>query len=167
MAEYWKYIKGYNRNYEISNYGRVKSVKYGKERILKNQLTGPKNRQYHSVGLHNENGQKMVLVHKLMAITFLNHIPNGRNIVVDHINNNQFDNTLGNIQIISHRENVTKDLKPGLSQFVGVTLNRSTGKWISYIQIDNHKIYLGTFEDEMDAGIAYQEALLNLLKEVK
>lgn len=35
MEEIWREIDGYNNLYEISNYGRVKSLKKEKEKILK------------------------------------------------------------------------------------------------------------------------------------
>lgn len=35
MDEIWHDIEGYEELYQVSNKGRVKSLKYGKERILK------------------------------------------------------------------------------------------------------------------------------------
>lgn len=38
-VEIWKPIVGYD-GYEISNLGRVKSLKFGKEKIMKNEKNG-------------------------------------------------------------------------------------------------------------------------------
>ena len=35
MEEIWKDKKDYEEHYQVSNCGRVKSIKFGKERILK------------------------------------------------------------------------------------------------------------------------------------
>ena len=35
LNEIWKPIKGYEGLYEVSNFGRIKSLKFGKERIIK------------------------------------------------------------------------------------------------------------------------------------
>ena len=71
MKEEWKYIKDYP-NYMVSNLGNVKSLNYrrtGKEHLLK-QTTN--NDGYKLVVLHNDNGNKTITVHKLVASTFLN-----------------------------------------------------------------------------------------------
>ena len=49
QIEEWKAIAECNGIYYISNHGRVKSFKYGKERILKPYLTGVPGNQYYSV----------------------------------------------------------------------------------------------------------------------
>ena len=49
--EVWKIIKGYE-DYEVSNLGNVKSLKLGKEKILKQSQTGKdykKNKGYFAV----------------------------------------------------------------------------------------------------------------------
>lgn len=43
----------------------------------------------------------------------------------------------------------------GSSIYVGVSLNKKTGKWMSRISFLGKKIHIGTFEEEKDAAIAY------------
>ena len=38
--EYWKPVVGYEGHYQVSNFGRVKSIKFGKEIILKQKIKG-------------------------------------------------------------------------------------------------------------------------------
>lgn len=86
--------------YQISNYGRVKSFKNGKERIL--NLTTTK-QGYKSVSLR-VNGKTIVkLVHRLVWEVFNGPIPKG--LVVNHINEDKTDNRLENLNLLTLTEN--------------------------------------------------------------
>jgi len=99
-----------------------------------------------------------------MAITFLNHIPNGHSIIVDHINNISTDNRLENLQLITNRENLSKDKKNGTSKYTGVSWFKRGKKWHSSININNKKVHLGYFIDDLEASNQYQLALKNIDK---
>jgi len=167
--EIWKDVPNYEGIYQVSNLGRVKSlsrivISYNggrliKERILK-QSDGWCN--YLTVLLCNDGKRKTITVHKLVAIVFLGHIPNGYEKVVDHINNVRTDNRLENLQIITARENCTKDRKKGSSIYIGVCWSKDRKKWISQIRIKNKNKVLGKFDNEIDAHNAYKTALNNL-----
>ena len=94
--EIWKEITGYDGDYMISNFGRVKSFKRNKEIILKPRKTS----KYAYVSLNG----KTRYIHHLVAIEFMNHTIN-RDIVIDHIDNNGQNNHIDNLQIISARDN--------------------------------------------------------------
>lgn len=168
--ENWKDIPGYEGLYQVSDMGNVRSLDRivvssdGRVRKLKGYIIKQSigSTGYYYINLHNKK-RKLFKVHKLVAITFLNHIPCGFILVVDHINNNKLDNRLENLQIISNRENSTKDRKGGTSQYVGVSLDRSRNKWISYITIDGKRKYLGRYDSEYDAHISYQRELDKLI----
>lgn len=95
--EYWKPVVGYEGLYEVSNWGRVKSlprngtVKYA--RILKFHT----NRQgYLQVGLCKNNKLKIFLVHRLVAEAFL---PNPDNLPeVNHKDENKTNNSVDNLE---------------------------------------------------------------------
>ena len=167
--EIWKEIKGF-KNYEVSSLGRIKSLasiviysngKIGgkKEKFLKLNLNGS---GYLGMSLSKNNKRKTKTIHQLMAIAFLNHKPSGCKLVVDHINNVKTDNRLENLQLITHRENVSKDRK-GSSKHTGVSWNKRRSKWKSSIQINGKPKHLGYFTDELEAAQAYQNALKKLL----
>lgn len=172
--EIWKPIEGYDGIYEISNLGRVKSMKrYAnntgmhnkillKEKIL-NPCKSGSGRQYLSIVLSKQSIRKTYLVHILVGITFLGYTPN-RNTVLDHIDNNQFNNRLDNLQIISQRKNASKDKTGYSSKYTGVFWNKSNNKWRSKIYYNGKHIHLGYFKSEKEAAKAYCNKLKELTK---
>ena len=158
--ENWKDIKGYEGSYQVSDLGRVKSIKFNKEKILsQTSLTNG----YLKVSLCKDGKAKTKTVHSLVAQSFLNHKSNIY-IVVDHINNVKTDNRLSNLQVISQRENSTKDKNNKYSNYAGVTWHKNDKRWQSSIIVDGNQIYLGYFKSEDRASIAYNFALTQLDK---
>lgn len=162
-VEDWKDVLGYEGFYEVSNTGRVKSLgrfviaRAGRKRYKKESILKPGLRHgYELVGLCIDNKQETKMVHKLVAIAFLNHVPCRYKEIVDHINNIRTDNRLENLQLISHRENCSKDRKGGSSKYVGVSWNKSKSNWACKIQIKGENINLGYFKTEIEAHNAYQ-----------
>ena len=167
--EIFKTIPNYE-SYQVSNLGNVKSLsrivkhytgsdKVLKEKILKPGLDGT---GYLTVLLTNNNGRTTFKVHQIIAMVFLNHIPDGtHNIVVDHINNIKTDNRLENLQLISHRKNNSKD-KKGTSKYTGVSWYKNYNKWKSTIYINDKVVHLGYFNTEEEAYEKYKEKLNEL-----
>ena len=155
--EIWKDIPNYNGLYQVSSLGRVKSFKLGNEKILKQNIDS---RGYYMVHLYNNGKSKGSLIHQLVAICFLNHIPNGRKLVVDHINDNKLDNKVENLQIVTIRFNSYKTQDKYVSKYKGVSWHKRSKKWQSRIEIDGKRKHLGQFTDEHEASIAYQNALI-------
>lgn len=88
--EIWKDIIGYEGLYQISSYGRVKSLggkvcgkgAISKERILKNCIDF---NGYYKVRLSKNSKGKTFKIHKLVAIHFLNHIPKHHQNILEFI----------------------------------------------------------------------------------
>ena len=161
MTEIFKDVKGYEGLYQVSNLGRVKSLPKRNSphiNILTQNLSAKK---YMSVSLHKDKKGKQKLIHTLIAESFLNHKPNGHKLVVDHINNNPLDNRLENIQIITNRENSSKD-KINRTGFTGVYYEAANKNYRSRIKIDGKLIHLGTFDCKHKANDAYQNKLKSL-----
>lgn len=164
MIEFWKAIPGYEGIYEVSDLGRVKSLgnnESRKEKILKfsNNRKG-----YCKLNLFKHANSKTYQAHQLVAMAFLNHIPSKSKNVVDHINNIKTDNRLENLQIITQRENTSKDKKNKTSKYTGVYWCKNKNKWRSTIYISNKQIHLGYFKDEYKAHLAYEKALNEMTK---
>ena len=99
-GEVWKKIGFGGGNYEISNYGRVKSFHKGKVKILKPSLHDC---GYLYVELYERGKCRKCKIHRLVAEGF---IPNPENKpTVDHILNNKFDNFVGNLRWATMAEN--------------------------------------------------------------
>ena len=157
--EIFKDIPNCNGFYEVSNYGNVKSFKRSIKGVLLKKVIGSNG--YYCVNIHMFGVKRTSLIHHLVATTFLNHNIKGYKLVIDHINNNKLDNRLENLQLITQRENTSKDRK-GTSKYTGVYLDKQSNKWRSAISINGKIIKLGSFEKEIDAHLVYQEALNNL-----
>jgi hypothetical protein len=153
-TEEWKPIKGYEGIYEISSFGRVKSLRSNK--IIKPSNSGT----YLKIELNLNGISKKIYVHKLVAISFLNHKPNKFEKVIDHINGNQLDNNFFNLQIITHRENISKSFKKYLP--IGVRMIKN--KFSSSIYIKGKNISLGSFDTKEEAFLYYQKALKSIEK---
>ena len=155
--EIWKDIPNYEGIYQVSDLGRIKSFRKNKVKILKQHKDS---KGYLKVRLYDKNlKDKTIVVHVLVAMAFLNHIPTKTHkFVIDHINNNKVDNKVLNLQIITNRENSSKDSK-GSSSFVGVFWNKLKNKWQTSIYFKNRNIYLGLFDTEIEANNKYKSAL--------
>lgn len=165
--EIWRDIPSYEGFYQVSNLGNVKnlerkvknkdSFRTVRERILKPAIDTD---GYGIVSLSVRQKVRKRPVHLLVASAFLNHISNGTTrIVVDHINNIKKDNMLSNLQLISNRENSTKDQKGFYSKFIGVTYNSNDGFYRTSIRIYPDRIFLGQSKDEEYCSFIYNTAL--------
>lgn len=100
MEEIWKNIKGYEDLYQVSNKGRVKSLKFGKEKIMKFRIGSG----YCKLGLNKDKKQKQFRVHRLVAEAFL---PNENKFpVVNHKDRNRSNNNVENLEWCTQLDNM-------------------------------------------------------------
>lgn len=132
IKEEWKPIEGYEGLYEISNFGRVKSLvgwnghKYVKrERILapSKQQTNPNYSR--SIVKLNKNGKsKDFKVHRLVAKAF---IPNPNNYkVINHKDGNPLNNKVENLEWCTQKMNIKHALENELKINRINTIDRQT-----------------------------------------
>jgi len=163
--EEWRDVS-INSDYSISSFGRVKSKKHGKDKLLSLVYNVDK---YPKVTLYKFNTKHTINVHVLVASAFLSHIPDRYSIVVDHINGNKSDNRLKNIRLVTNRENVSVCYRAGSSGFSSkyacVSWCKRNGKWHSKITIDKKRVHVGYFDVEIDAATAYQNRLALIPKQ--
>ena len=97
-------------------------------------------------------------VHHLVAETFLSHTVNGHKSIVDHIDNNPQNNNLENLQITTHRHNLSKDRKGKTSKYTGVSI-KPNGTWVAQVCLGGKVYYLGTYKTQEEAEVQYVDAL--------
>lgn len=111
MMEEWKPIKGYEKMYQISNFGRVKRLKgFGckKDRILR-PLTY--NTGYQMIWLQ----QKQCLIHRLVAEAF---IPNPNNYTeINHKDEDKTNNRVDNLEWCNHQYNIDYSQSMPINQY--------------------------------------------------
>ena len=126
MKETWKDIIGYEGVYQVSNFGRVKSLdrdeyvsSFSHGRIREGRvLTQIKSRGgYMLVHLSKDGVAKTASVHRLVAKAF---IPNPmKKTTVNHIDGNKANNISDNLEWATMSENISHAFKTGLKKPTG------------------------------------------------
>lgn len=173
-VEEWRDIPMFLGIYQASNLGRIKILKRNiNSEFYKNRFTCEKikkqslsKQDYLCVSTTDLDKKKSTFnVHVLVGMAFLGHIPCGYNSVIDHKNTSfRYVNRPYNLQIISQRENSSKDKKNKTSIYTGVFKRKNRDSWVSSIRINKDKIIIGYFKKEIDAHKAYCIALKNIEK---
>ena len=108
MKEIWKPIEGYKGKYEVSNLGRIKSLCWGRVKILKKHLS---KHGYVVTYLSINTLVKTIKVHRLVAQAF---IPNPDNKpCVNHIDSIRTNNNVNNLEWCTWKENTRHSSKKG------------------------------------------------------
>lgn len=97
MKEIWKVMKEHN-GYEISNYGKIKTIKT--QRIRKTTIN---NKGYEQIIIYIDKKPKSFYVHRLVANNFIKNPNNYKEI--NHINENKLDNRACNLEYCNTKYN--------------------------------------------------------------
>lgn len=118
MKEIWKDIKDFERLYQVSNFGRVRSLKFGKERVLKNGMGSMDGSGYYKIDLCKNGKIYHKRIHRLVAAAFIDN-PNNFD-CINHINGIKTDNRVENLEWITCKENNIHAIRIGLKkEFTG------------------------------------------------
>jgi hypothetical protein len=105
-----------------------------------------------------ETGKKLPMhMHQMIL-----EVPKG--MVVDHINYDGMDNRNANLRAATRAQNSRNRKKffksdgSKQSKYKGVSWHKKTDKWMAAITFNTKHIYLGLFENDIDAAKAYDEA---------
>lgn len=108
MKEEWRDIKGYEGYYQVSNLGRIRSVK----RILCDGKTRrgavikgfPDRNGYYRIVLYKEAKMHRYMVHRLVASTFIDNPHNYP--MINHIDEDKSNNTVNNLEWCDCKYNI-------------------------------------------------------------
>lgn len=79
----------------------------------------------------------------------------GNPLRVDHINREPLDNRRSNLRVVTDAQNAQNQPgRGGLSKYRGVTWRNDRNRWRAAHWLNNKLHYIGTFEDEDEAGRA-------------
>lgn len=106
---------------------------------------------------------KKILMHRqIMGVI------NDPTLEIDHINHNGLDNREGNLRTCTGSENKKNSIKPAFktyTEYKGICQREGRDGWEANITNNKQQIYLGMFETEIIAALAYDKAARELFGE--
>jgi hypothetical protein len=172
IEEIWVPVTGFEEVYRVSNFGEIKSInrkiyrKICKGFILQKGIILKQSKNadgYPTVTLYKDCGKRKMpmQVYLIVFWSFNKNVQKLKGFEVDHIDNDKMNSALSNLQYIKSRYNSSKRSinHKKSSIFTGVSWAKEKRKWQAHIRIKGKSTYLGRYENEIDAAIAYQNAL--------
>lgn len=152
MEEIWKPIKNYEDIYEVSDRGRVRTVKNKKtnsslhgERVWKQRILKLKTdkNSYKRVTLYKHRTPKDFLVHRLVAKAFITEIDKKE--LINHIDCNPSNNYVSNLEWCNHAENLKHayENRLNMSNDIIILLNTVTNEPKVFISKSEASLFLG------------------------
>jgi len=103
--EYWEDVRGYSGRYEVSNKGNIRNS--NTEVVIKQTLY--EDRKQCRIGLSKDGVRKSFDVNKIVALAFINHIPEGYRLIIKHIDGNSLNSNIENLQITFKKRSTHMD----------------------------------------------------------
>jgi hypothetical protein len=99
-----------------------------------------------------------LLVHRV--VYFMHYKTDITNHNIDHIDQDQSNNNIENLRIATHQQQQCnkKGMQNSTSIYKGVGWAKQQNKWKASICVNNKRMHIGYFENEIDAAKAYDAA---------
>lgn len=155
--EIWKKVDEFE-DYEISNFGNVKSLKFGIETIINQK---PNKSKYIQCCFYQNKKQHIFYVHRLVAYYF---VPNPENkSEVNHIDGNKLNNNDWNLEWNTRLENMQHAYKTGLIiRKKGVSMNKR-----KVLNIITNEIYVSAKLASKEVDCSYKQFGKQLRNEIE
>jgi hypothetical protein len=149
---------------------RLKALFYYKDGKLYNRISRGSVKKDQETGYIAEDGYRRVrvdgkyyYVHRLVWFILTNkEIP--EDLYIDHIDGNRLNNDISNLRLASALENQYNKARQsnGTSSYKGVWFDAKKNCWKASIRFQNERKYIGQFETELEAAIAYDKLAIEI-----
>lgn len=160
MIENWKDIKGFEGTYQVSDQGNVRSLdrkmiySNGKTHFYKGKMLKSYTEKsgYVGIKLFNHCSRKTTRIHRLVMETFV-PVDDPTSLEVNHIDFNRANNTLSNLEWVTHAKNIQHSVLGG--RFDEKHKNKSAADIDDYIvhldqyQKQGRKIPIAAYDEDM------------------
>lgn len=143
--EIWKEVKGFEKRYEISSLGRLRSIK--SDKILTGCVTIWGYKRYQLCRGHGKKDHKLISAHRIVAEHFIDNPENKS--CVNHINGIKLDNRVENLEWCTYSENIQHAYDTGLKSVptgkdhwnTKLILNTQTGIFYTGVKEASKTVY--------------------------
>ena len=114
-----KWVKGFEGRYAVTKDGNIFSYAFGEARKLNPR---PKKNGYYVVTFYVEKKPIYRYVHRLVAESFLGVVDGMQ---IDHIDMNRTNNQINNLEIVTQRENIRRQMMSNLTDVDILSIRRT------------------------------------------
>lgn len=111
--------------------------------LIKNFCWREEKKGYLRTSIVTNGEEKQIILHRLIM-----NLSNEKNLFVDHINHNVYDNRKQNLRIVTNTQN-SQNSKPKSKNKTGVhgvDFRKDCKKWVTRITVNGKRIFLGKFD---------------------
>lgn len=167
-VELWKDIPEYEKYYQISNFGNVRTKDRqvvnvdGKVSFYKSKDRKPSISEYRMIALSKNGCVKVLKISRIVAKLFVKG-KSDVNKIVNHIDGNKHNDLYSNLEWCSHSHNSIHAFRLNLNKrknnYTGIFFEKRRNKWACYLYRDNKNLFVGRFSTEQEALNAYNKKI--------